>query len=72
VKFTAESSLDYMRFLCSECGGDIACTFEGYDPAVPRFTFTCGHCGVSGSYKMQFQLWHGLPPKATRPRKDGK
>lgn len=72
MRFTAESAIDYMRFRCAGCGGDIACEFEGYDPAVPRFTFTCRSCGISGSYKMQFQLWQGLPQKAPRPRKGAK
>jgi hypothetical protein len=71
MKFDAEASLDYMNFRCAICRGDIACAFEGYDPAMPRFTFSCRKCGVTGTYKMQFQLWQGLPQKAARPRKRG-
>lgn len=69
MRFTAEPSIDYMNFRCADCAGDVVCVFEGYDPAVPRFTFTCRSCGATGSYKMQFQLWQGLPQKAARPRK---
>lgn len=61
MKFNAESHGDYMNFRCDKCGGDIHVTFLGYDPAVPRFGFKCKKCNEKGEYKMQFQLWSGLP-----------
>lgn len=66
MKFTAESHSDYMDFRCSNCRGDILVEFLGYDPAVPRFQFTCKGCKESGEFKMGFQLWKGLPQKPAK------
>jgi hypothetical protein len=66
MEFKAESQGDYLNFRCARCNGDIAAAFLGYDPAVPRFSFTCKRCGQAGEYKMQFQLWSGLPQKASK------
>jgi hypothetical protein len=66
MKFQAESQADYMNFRCTECGGDIHVQFLGYDPAVPRFKFECRKCNTSGEFKMQFQLWSGLPQNAAK------
>jgi transcription elongation factor Elf1 len=67
MEFKAENHGDYLNFNCGKCNGDIAVAFLGYDPAVPRFKFTCKSCGQSGEYKMQFQLWSGLPQKPHKP-----
>lgn len=66
MKFIAESSIDYMNFRCAACGGDVRSEFLGYDPAVPRFHFSCTQCSEQGEFKMQFQLWSGLPQKPSK------
>ena len=67
MTFLAESQGDYMNFRCDECNGDIRIEFLGYDPAVPQFRFACRGCNTSGEFKMQFQLWKGLPQETSGP-----
>jgi hypothetical protein len=61
MKFNAESHGDYLNFRCTACGSPIRVDFLGFDPAVPRFRFKCKGCGEGGEYKMEWQLWGGLP-----------
>lgn len=67
MQFIGASAGDYLNFRCTKCNGDIRVAFLGYDPAVPRFRFTCKDCKQMGEYKMQFQLWSGLPQKPATP-----
>lgn len=67
MRFKGESHGDYMSFHCTECGGDVAVEFLGYDPSMPRFRFACRGCDAHGDFKMHFQHWSGLPRKAATP-----
>ncbi len=64
MKLVGEGRMDYMSIRCATCGTDVLIEFLGYDPAVPRFRFACKKCNESAEYKMGFQFWRGLPPKA--------
>lgn len=69
MQFIGDSQGDYLNLRCTECKGDIRADFLGYDPAVPRFRFTCKGCRQTGEYKMQFQLWSGLPQKLANEKR---
>ena len=68
MRITGENSLDYMNFHCADCGGAVRIDFLGYDPAIPRFRFACQGCGEHGEFKMQWQLWGGLPRRPARQK----
>ncbi len=50
----AVPSIDYYKFYCLKCSGEITGLAVGDDGAVDHVQFTCSKCGELGRYKVQF------------------